>query len=252
MGFRLLMVLCLCLCYVTGSNHQRFYQKMVNTSDVFFDKFNKPLCNDAASLPYINNKNYLKELGMHVASEIPLNIMIVVGPKDSGKSEGIIQMKRLWKRTGHLIVDLNLKGKPQFITGNNAMNTVSKEIMQQLQYLDYNSYLKIHECTAAMCYKELTIANRTIKYVLSNLYYFLVIMGSTIGALFMSEYCMKLAELYKVKWAFTLFMLILILVVMLTVTALIIVVIFPYFIYEMLNPLDNSLQNGCLFVFSIA
>lgn len=241
MGFGLLIVLCLCLCYVTGSSHQRFYPKMVNISDVFCDKFNKPLCNDSESLPYINNRHYLKSLATHVTLKIPPKVKIVVGPKDSGKSEGITQMIRLWKRAGHLVIDLNLKGEPQFITGNDAMSILSKEIMQQLQYLDYNSYLKIHECTVAVCCKELTIANRIIKYLLLNLYYLLAIIGGTIVALFMGEYCTKLAELYKVKWAFTLLILILILVVILTVAAL---TIAPYFIYEMLNPLDISLQNG--------
>ena len=66
--------------------------------------------------------------------------MIVVGPKDSGKSKGIKEIKRLWQNVGHVILDLNLKGKPMHIKGKDAMNILSKELMQHLQFWSYDDY----------------------------------------------------------------------------------------------------------------
>ena len=66
---------------------------------------------------------------MHVACEIPLDIMIVMGPKDSGKLERDRKNEKIVKKKWTSL-DLNFKGKPQFITGNDAMNILSKEIMQ--------------------------------------------------------------------------------------------------------------------------
>ena len=93
------------------------------------------------SIPFFNSRNYLEMLAGHVGREIPSSVLIVVGPKESGKSAGIMQMKRLWRNVGHIILDLNLKGKPMHIKGKDAMNILSKELMQQLQFLSYDDYL---------------------------------------------------------------------------------------------------------------
>ena len=57
----------------------------------------------SAMIPHINSKHYLNALAMHVASEISLTVMIVAGPKNSGKSEGISQMKWMWNEIGHFV-----------------------------------------------------------------------------------------------------------------------------------------------------
>jgi len=140
---------------------------MVNVSDVF--KFVRPLHKD--SLPYINNRHYLNSLARRSACEDCLSVMIVVGLKDSGKLEGMKKMIKLWKGAGNFVLDLNLKGRPQFISGNDAMSILSRDLVQQLQFLDYHAYFNIHECMASVCWKELTLLNRIIKHLLSNLYY---------------------------------------------------------------------------------
>ena len=83
---------CLCSLCVTSNG---VYSNIANVSEVFNVKFNQP-----NSFPYIDNRHYLNLLAAHAAKEISLKVMIVVEPKDSGKSEGIMQMKRLWKEAG--------------------------------------------------------------------------------------------------------------------------------------------------------
>jgi len=127
----------------------------------------------SAMIPHINSKHYLNALAMHVASEISLTVMIVVGPKNSGKSEGISQMKWMWNEIGHFVLDLNLKGKPQHVKGEDVMNTLSKELVEQLQVLDHDTYLHIHEYVASMCLKNLSILTRLVKWIFSNLTFYM-------------------------------------------------------------------------------
>lgn len=62
----------------------------------------------------------------------------------------------MWKEVRHIILELNLKERPQHTTGNEAMKILSKELLQQLQFLNSKSYiLNTHECAANVCKKEL-------------------------------------------------------------------------------------------------
>ena len=69
-------------------------------------------------------------------------------------------MKSKWRNIGHIVLDLNLKGRPHDVSGNDSMNILSKQLIQQLQVLDYNTYLHIQECVANVCYNELDITRR--------------------------------------------------------------------------------------------
>ena len=129
---------------------------MVNISEII--NFSMPW--NSSVLAHINNRHYLHALAMHVSCEVSINVMIVLGPKDSGKSEGIVQMKSKWKNIGHIVLDLNLKGRPHDVSGNDSMNILSKQLIQQLQVLDYNTYLHIQECVANVCYNELDMTRR--------------------------------------------------------------------------------------------
>ena len=54
---------------------------------------------------------YLLTLTSYVGSSEIRQVMIVVGPKDSGKSAGILHLKPYWQKKGHVLIDLNLKGE---------------------------------------------------------------------------------------------------------------------------------------------
>lgn len=230
----------LCLCTVTLNHQKSLYPGMVNISEII----NFSTTWNSSSIPHINNRHYLHALAMHVSCETPLNVLMVLGPKDSGKSEGIIQMKSKWKDIGHIVLDMNLKGKPHDVTGNDSMDTLSKQLVQQLQVLDYNTYLHIHECVANVCYNELDMTGRIIKWSLSNFSFSLTALAGIILSIFLSDYLSKLVELYHIKWVFRFFIAILIILEVLTISVMLIATIFPYFIYGILNPIDSTLRNG--------
>ena len=240
MGFKLLMILCL----LFTLSHQSLYPGVVDTSQILnFSKSCKSFaCESLPTMPHINNKEYLNSLAMHVACEVPLNVMVVVGPKDSGKSQGIFEMKKKWKEAGHIVLDLNLKGKPQYITGNDAMKILSKQLAQELQFLQYDTYLHIHECLAsALCYNEVNMPMRIIKWSLSNLTLCLAWIIGIISSLFLGNYYTKIVELYEINLAFRCFMAVAVVVAIFTILLVALVAIFPY---ELLNPIDTTLQSG--------
>jgi len=216
------------------------YPQMVNISEVF--NLSRP--RNTVTIPQINSRHYLNSLAMHVASEISLTVMVVVGPKDSGKSEGISQMTWMWKEIGHFVLDLNLKGRPQHVKGEDVMNALSKELVEQLQVLDYDTYLHIHECVASMCLKNLSMRTRLVRWIFSNLTFCMTGIVGAIATLFLGGYCSKIEELYKIKWAYRCFIAVLGIAGMFTISSVVVSIIFPYFIYETLQPIDLTLRNG--------
>ena len=62
----------------------------------------------------------------------PKIVKVIIGPKDAGKSTGIVKLKEHWRNLGHIIVDLNLKGESHAINGRKAMLTISNQLMDQL------------------------------------------------------------------------------------------------------------------------
>ena len=72
------------------------------------------ICKEAASSPdyprvlnvtkiislnaiFINSKVYLNDLAMHEAIKKPKVVKVVIGPKDAGKSTGIVTLKKYWR-----------------------------------------------------------------------------------------------------------------------------------------------------------
>jgi len=68
----------------------------------------KPSLHSQPSLPYIANRELLKNLiqGIRYAK----CVKVVVGPRDSGKTTGINLVTEAWQQSGHTIVNINLKG----------------------------------------------------------------------------------------------------------------------------------------------
>ena len=90
---------------------------------------------------------------MHVATENPMSIMVVVGSKDIGKSAGIMHMKPYWQRTGHFVIDINLKGEPSPVNRFAAFKIISKELMAELKvdFAMYAHLVNLHEHGTTEC-----------------------------------------------------------------------------------------------------
>lgn len=58
----------------------------------------------------------------------------MVGPKSSGKSEGFKQIIPIWKELGHIVLDIDLKGRESNVV---VMRYVAKEITDSFGSLDY-------------------------------------------------------------------------------------------------------------------
>ena len=78
-------------------------------------------------------------------------IIVIIGPKDAGKSTGIVKLIPERKQLGHVIVNLNLKGTSHSIDGKRAMRIISNQLMGQLIEYNVTSYGKIYECTRKHC-----------------------------------------------------------------------------------------------------
>ena len=95
---------------------------------------------------------------MRVAKEKPRDVMVVVGPKDIGKSAGIMHMKPYWQRAGHVLIDINLKGEPSPVNGFAAFKIISKELMAELKNVDFAMYahlVNLHEHGTTECTDKL-------------------------------------------------------------------------------------------------
>ena len=93
----------------------------------------------------------MEELTEHVAVEEPILVKLIIGPKDAGKSTGIMKLTPKWKELGHIIVDLNLKGLSHSINRETAMKMLSNEIMEQFINFDVATYDRIYSCTSDHC-----------------------------------------------------------------------------------------------------
>lgn len=56
-------------------------------------------------------------------------MLIIVGPKDSGKSEGLALMSNAWRNMGYVVMDINFKGS-QTGSGNEIMLYISYKLIK--------------------------------------------------------------------------------------------------------------------------
>ena len=61
-------------------------------------------------LPPIDRLAYLSLLATSAANPIPETALVIVAPKNAGKSAGLQLMMTAWAKLGHVVVDINLKG----------------------------------------------------------------------------------------------------------------------------------------------
>jgi hypothetical protein len=82
-------------------------------------RFNSTKWEGKPKLPYINHQEYLKTLEDHINTTPLKKVLLVWGNKSVAKSWGIQLKEDEWKKEGHLVIDVDLKGfdpKYQFFT----------------------------------------------------------------------------------------------------------------------------------------
>lgn len=84
---------------------------------------------------FFNSKAYIEALVTIVAKNITTKIMLVVGPKDSGKSTAIAIISEFWKTKGHATIDINTHK----LRGIDTMPIVSNISIESLSLLQFNS-----------------------------------------------------------------------------------------------------------------
>ena len=114
---------------------------MVGRADMICERF-----------PHIDNGNYLKYLSNHVEnSKDGFGVMVIVGPKDAGKSEGLSTMQKEWEKSNYLVVEVNLKGQSHIISGKEVMTMVSKVLYKKLNAFGCLTYLQLYYETIETC-----------------------------------------------------------------------------------------------------
>ena len=91
------------------------------------------------TLPFIKSRDYLDNLAQRASLCEIRSVVVVVGPKSSGKSEGFKQIIPKWKESGHTVLDIDLKGKESDVSSQDIMWCVAREIIATFYSLDYQA-----------------------------------------------------------------------------------------------------------------
>lgn len=102
---------------------------------------------EGENIPLINMRDYLKLLSHHVAEKRRFSL-IIVGPKNSGKSKGIQEMIIEWEKQGRIVLDIDLKGKGNNVTAG-----------QVLAYTAMKTYKKVDKAVTFSCLYEYIRSN---------------------------------------------------------------------------------------------
>lgn len=101
------------------------------------------------SLPRVINRKYLNNLLQGIQySEC---VKVVVGPRDCGKTTGISMLVGAWRKKGHTIVDINLKGMSKKATWEDAMTKAAEGMYEVISSLDHAKYWCILNTVRRSC-----------------------------------------------------------------------------------------------------
>lgn len=117
------------------------------------------------TLPYINTYDYLSRLAQWASLSVIKSAIIIVGPRSSGKSEGLNQIKPYWEKLGHVILDIDLKGKITDVTSQDVMWDVAKEVTRTFYSIKYQAQKCMYDELMYEC-----AANNTLSSWRSTLY----------------------------------------------------------------------------------
>ena len=92
-----------------------------------------------AGLPYLKNSNYLSTLSVYASQTKVQRILVVTGPRGSGKSEGILAMIPAWERLNYFVFDYN-----EDHIGN-LKSALGKRVVNYLTSMDYEVLECFHD-----------------------------------------------------------------------------------------------------------
>ena len=231
------IIWCLFVVMVESKDEELDYPPTVDISKVFYIPHLDPWSED--EFPFTNSKDYVRALARHVANRKQKFAMVIVGPKDIGKSTGIVEMTRHWKSLGHIIIDLNLKGMPTAINGNKVMHIISKQLMREIKTFDLVTYGRIHECTSTMCTDQFSV--RIVMWLMQNFNSVISFLGITFATLFGKSFY-RIRRLY-INFTY-IFWTLVISIVLFLIVLLFEWFIFPHIMYEAFQPIDRDLEDG--------
>ena len=201
------------------------------------------------TIPFFNSKSYLHTLTSYVNRDEIRQVMIIVGPKDSGKSEGISQLKSYWQKEGHMLIDVNLKGESYNVNTKMAMTLVSKEVMNHLQNSEnHSNLLSLYNNASLQCLDHYVpgLLEQLIRWMASNVSNVMSLVAGTITFLFFGRFFANVQRLYRhfklTIWTFLIIMLCLI--GTLFIIAFIWSNIDPNYVQAAIQPVDVLLRNG--------
>ena len=112
------------------------YPKQINV-DQLYNRSDHFISND--SLPFINSRDYLALLAQGASLCDVTLAVFVVGPKNSGKSEGFKQIIPMWKESSHIVLDVDLKGSKSNVASQDFMWYVANKVTEVFYSLDYHA-----------------------------------------------------------------------------------------------------------------
>lgn len=196
--------------------------------------------------PHIDNKPYLQHLTNHVEKNVDMfRVMVIVGPKDAGKSEGLSTMQAKWENKSYLVIEINLKGESHIISGKEVMSKVSKEMSKKLGLFSYITYWQLYSKTIETCLDP----NATIwGWITSSIQYIITIILGTVSMIVginCRNFLNLIRRFYKdYHCLFCILMVIAFIFTLLFVCFFVILWKNPTFIYMILQPYDTEVKNG--------
>ena len=102
--------------------------------------------------PHINSRQYIQELAntIHAGSDQKSQGLVIGGPKDSGKTTGIIFMSKAAIQLGQDVLQLNLKGAVEVMQIKTLLNNFAHNLMNKIKGMNINGqkcvYDNISQC----------------------------------------------------------------------------------------------------------
>ena len=204
------------------------YSTKVSVQEIFASTTLPPL--------FFNNRNYIEALATKVAENVTTEVMLVVGPKDSGKSTAIALVSEFWKTKGHVVIDINLKGLPHRLHGKDIMPVISSILIHNLSLLPFISYKDIWSILSYQCRMDnsITVVLMIIEWLVNN--------HNLVYATYTALLAVVLAMSRNFKsWWFIILIALLSIICMISFPILYYAQYNPFGIVELLEPLNKEI-----------
>ena len=203
---------------------------MINVSDL---AEKDPL--DASTCPLINMKDYLMVLAEIAVMNQPKYCLIVIGPKDAGKSKGIQVMIPAWEKVGHIVLDIDLKGKPYQVKAKEVLGFYARRVYQLIdgkEFICVRKYVIDHCTMVHVVDSSVELLKVFVQSVL------LVLTALGMGVTSVAHFVDAVRDFLKAKWKWLAVMLALL------VLTVYILQLSSNPVKELLRPLNESIASG--------